>query len=254
MTRVHMICLATIWSTALAGGASANSGGRTGVSGAAGQNCTSCHTSTTPAPQITITGLGGELPAGASVVLTVKIHSTDLTGGDPARCPNRCTGFNAATDGAGTFVAIAGEPVRVSLNGGEATHTARQPFDTAGDVELQINLTGLVAGAHTLYVAASDVDGNTTTNGDRCGAATFPFTVGGASGGEGEGEGEGEGDGGPAGEGEGEGEGEDATDAGPVADDASCACSATPASPARAAAFLLVCGLLRGARPARRVR
>ena len=170
-TAAALFCIALSSSSA-----TAYPTGFLGASGAAGATCLMCHRiSGGPVPSVVVTGLDRVLTEGQTALLTVSVRTNDPRGGIPPLCPNRCGGFDASTDEAGAFVVVPGSGTRVSELGEDVTHTARHPM-VRGRADFPVALTHLVAGQHTLYVAANDADG-VGSIGDRVTAVQLPFTV-----------------------------------------------------------------------------
>ena len=144
--------------------------------------CTQCHIGENgPTPTITVTGFDGPFSAGGFADFTITVITNDPSGGlAGAACPDRCAGFNAAVDvGSGTFVVPDGSAVQTNATRDEISHIAKSPF-VGGSVAYHVALAGLTEGAHTLYIAANDVNGQDAV-GDRVGVTTVPFTVGAAT-------------------------------------------------------------------------
>jgi cysteine-rich repeat protein len=141
-----------------------------GRSGREGSTCTGCHTSTSPTPTVTVSGLSTNLTEGMARTVTVTVESNqgDVSG--------RFAGFGAAiSQGSGSLATNGDATVRVS--GTEATHVLRQSL-ASGSVIFSFDIENPVAGSWTFWVTGNDVNGNMQSgSGDVPESTQVAFTV-----------------------------------------------------------------------------
>ena len=157
--------LSTAFLTAAAP-AFATGGGIAGYSGKGGATCNSCHSGTTAAPTVVISGPTALAP-GASGAYVVTI-----TGG-----PGVTAGVDIAPS-SGTLTAGDGT-TRVSASG-EVVHSSPKSF-SGGSSKFSFNLVAPAAGPVTLYAAGISCNGNGNEAGDNTTTATLSVSVATAS-------------------------------------------------------------------------
>lgn len=149
----------------LAATGSANSSGRTGVSGKEATFCRNCHGGGTPPTVL----FEGPTTASPGSILTFRFVVQSNSGNEVA------AGFNvAASDG--VLGAVAGQDVRVEFD--ELTHNNPRPNDANARAVFEFTWRApVVTGAYTLYGAGASVNLDGKTTGDAAAKTTYVVVV-----------------------------------------------------------------------------